>query len=127
MAIPTPLKAGPQMIPRLVVPWISALAEVNCARGTTMGTDAVSVGLKAAIAMASKRTKMYNTLTVNASTDIAQGTNPISMARNTFEPMSRSFFGNRSTSTPISGPHTIGGIVCRSPIAVVLSGDPVIE
>ena len=79
------------MIPRLVVPWISALAEVNCARGTTMGTDAVSVGLKAAIAMASKRTKMYKTFTVKASTDIAQGRKPISMARNTLSAKARQF------------------------------------
>ena len=91
------------MIPRLVVLWISAFADVNCVRGTTMGTDAVSVGLKAAIATASKRTRIYNTFTVNVSTDIAQGTNPISMARNTFEPMSRSFFGNRSTAHRSAG------------------------
>ena len=114
-------------MPRLVVLWISAFADVNCLRGTTMGTDAVSVGLKAAIAMASTSTRTYRKFTVNESTEIAQGMNPISKARNTFEPMRMNFFGNRSTRTPIKGPHTIGGIVCSSPIAVVFSGDQVIE
>ena len=85
------------MIPRLVVLWISAFAAVNCARGTISGTDDVSAGLNVAIATASRRTRIYKRLTVNVSVETAQGMMPISTARNTFAPMRKNFFGNRST------------------------------
>src|SRR5215475_11193158 len=63
-AIPSPLNAGPKMMPRLVVLWISAFAAVNCARGTINGTDDVSAGLNIATATASRRTRAYKRLTV---------------------------------------------------------------
>src|SRR6185437_1809138 len=55
-AMPRPLSAGPKTMPRLVVPWRSALAAVNCVLGTNAGMAAVRAGPNTAVAIACRRT-----------------------------------------------------------------------
>lgn len=126
-AMPNPLNAGPKMMPKLVVICSSALAEVYCDGGTNDGTAAVSAGPNTAVATAWSVTRIYKEETVKLSTDIQQGIRPITTARTRSDVMSSAFLGRRSTATPMRGARTIAGAVCRIPMMLVFSGDPVTE
>ena len=127
MAMPRPLSAGPMMIPMLVVLCNKAFAAVNCVRDTMKGTDEESVGTNIAVAIPYRKTNRYSDSTVKRSAEIMQGITPIKMARATSVVIRIIFFGNRSTHTPMSGLNTMGGTVCKTPMMVVLRGEPVTE
>src|SRR6476646_6543437 len=72
-AMPSPLNAGPKMMPKLVVVCSSALSEVYCDGGTNDGTDADSTGLNTAVATAWRVTRKYKEDAEELSTDIQLG------------------------------------------------------
>src|SRR5512134_1880436 len=126
-AMPNPLRAGPKMMPKLVVVCSKALAEVYCDGITNEGTAAVSAGPNTAVATACSVTRTYKVETLKLSTDIQQGRKPKTTARTRSDVINSAFLGRRSTATPIKGARTIEGAVCRIPMMLVFSGDPVTE
>src|SRR5262249_54729544 len=127
VAMPMPLRAGPIMIPRLVVVWSRALADVYWVGATREGIAAVSAGPKIALATACRATSTYKWPTVKVSLDSQQGMKPMTNALTTSEAIRSIFFGSRSTATPINGASTMAGMVWSKPMTLVFSGEPVTE
>lgn len=65
--------------------------------------------------------------TVKTSIVSTQGINPMRIPRVTSVMIKMAFLGSLSTVTPMSGPRSIGEIVWRRPMTLVLIAEPVTE